>query len=277
MFLRRRGFTAIALLTCGISSTSVDAQTVAGLVPHRAVYNLELADSSERSGINAMFGRMVYEFSGSECEGYRINFRFVTQLDAGGDKKTTDQRSSTFEDPASGRFEFDTKTYNGEELEKEVSGFATRRDDKISVQIEQPSSRKVDVAIARFPTQHTLDVINLARKGVHYYEAKIYDGSDDADKTLYTTTVVGPPVADSGADPDIANAQELKNQNPWPVTIAYFNDDKGTDVTPNYRMSFKLYPNGVSRDLTMDYGDFVLKGTLVKLDFLPETASCKSN
>jgi len=41
-------------------------------------------------------------------------------------------------------------------------------------------------------------------------------------------------------------------------------------------MSFKLYANGVSRDLLMDYGDFSLKGTLVKLDFLPED-NCKSN
>jgi hypothetical protein len=41
-------------------------------------------------------------------------------------------------------------------------------------------------------------------------------------------------------------------------------------------MSFKLYENGVSRDLRMDYGDFVLKGNLVKLDFLPADA-CKGN
>jgi len=33
-------------------------------------------------------------------------------------------------------------------------------------------------------------------------------------------------------------------------------------------MSFKLYENGITRDLTMDYGDFSLEGSLVKLELL---------
>ena len=62
----------------------------------------------------------------------------------------------------------------------------------------------------------------------------------------------------------------------WPVTIAYYNDKTGTDALPIYRMSFKLYDNGITRDLTMDYGDFVLTGKLAKLDILkPETCENK--
>jgi len=252
------------------------AQTPAGLVPHRAVYNLELADSSERSGISSMFGRMVYEFTGSACEGWHVNFRFVTQLDAGGEKKTTDQQSSTFEDPKSGRFEFESRTYNDDRLEKEVNGFAERKPNGIEVDINQPEEKQLDLSAALFPTQHTLDVIQMAEKGQHFYEARIFDGSDDADKTLVTSTMVGSPMASQPNDPDLAAIGKLKNEKPWPVTIAYFDDNKSGDALPSYRMSFKLYPNGVSRDLTMDYGDFVLKGNLVKLDFLPEK-TCKSN
>ena len=62
----------------------------------------------------------------------------------------------------------------------------------------------------------------------------------------------------------------------WPVTISYFNENSKTDALPVYRMSFKLYENGITRDLTMDYGDFVLTGKLAKLEMLdkkPET--CK--
>ena len=29
---------------------------------------------------------------------------------------------------------------------------------------------------------------------------------------------------------------------------------------PEYRISFKLYENGLTRDLQMDYGDFVIRG-----------------
>ena len=277
MISRGRVFAGLIGASLGMTGMPALAQGLGGLVPHRAVYNLELADASERSGISSMFGRMVYEFTGSECEGYRVNFRFVTQVDAGGEKKITDQQSSTFEDMKNGRFEFESKTFNNEQLDKDVSGMAEKRADKISVDLTSPVAKAVSLAAARFPTQHTIDVIKHAEKGEHFFEARVFDGSDNADKTLFTSTVMGSPVGVSADDPDAAYAGKLKADKTWPVTIAYFDDATGTDGTPTYRMSFKLYPNGVSRDLTMDYGDFVLKGNLVKLDFLPESATCKSN
>ncbi|WP_343229026.1 cell envelope integrity EipB family protein [Rhizobium setariae] len=271
-----------SLLACTIgaclASSGVPAlsQGIAGLVPHRAVYNLELKDASERSGINNMFGRMVYEFTGSACEGYRVSFRFVTQVETASEKKVTDQQSTTFEDPKTGRFEFESKTFNDDRLDKEVAGLAERRNDKLAVDITMPAEKKIDLTAARFPTQHTIDVIERAKRGDHFFEARIYDGSEDGDKTLFTSTIVGSPVSAGADDPDASGAGKLKAEKTWPVTIAYFDDNKDGDSQPNYRMSFKLYENGVSRDLTMDYGDFVLKGNLVKLDFLPEE-TCKSN
>jgi hypothetical protein len=277
MISRGRVFAFLISSGLGLTGMPALAQGLGGLVPHRAVYNLELAEASERSGISSMFGRMVYEFTGSECEGYRVNFRFVTQVDTGGEKKITDQQSSTFEDMKNGRFEFESKTYNNEELSKQVSGMAQRRDDKIAVDLTEPVTKELNLTAARFPTQHTLDVINRAEHGEHFFEARVFDGSDNADKTLYTSTVMGSPVGATADDPDAANAGKLKTEKTWPVTIAYFDDAPGTDGTPTYSMSFKLYANGVSRDLLMDYGDFSLKGTLVKLDFLPADSACKSN
>lgn len=278
MFSRRSFYACLCGSSLALGGLPAWSQGVAGLLPHRAVYNLELRDASERSGINNMFGRMVYEFTGSECEGYRVNFRFVTQIDTNGEKKLTDQQSTTFEDPKTGRFEFESKTFNDDRLDKDVSGSAEKHADKLTVALNSPVEKQLDLTAARFPTQHTIDVIERAKRGDHHFEARIFDGSDDGDKTLYTSTIVGSPVAVSPDDPDAQNAGKLKAEKTWPVTIAYFDDRNDQDALPTYRMSFKLYPSGVSRDLTMDYGDFVLKGNLVKLDFLPEAKSaCKSN
>jgi hypothetical protein len=278
MISRRSFYAAVLGASAAFSGLPATAQGIAGLLPHRAVYNLELKDASERSGINNMFGRMVYEFTGSECEGYRVNFRFVTQIDSSGEKKVTDQQSTTFEDPKTGRFEFESKTFNDDRLDKEVSGSAEKHSDKLTVDLTTPIEKQLSLTTARFPTQHTIDVIERAKHGDHFFEARVFDGSDDGDKTLYTSTIVGSPVGVAADDPDDSNAGKLKGEKTWPVTIAYFDDKAGTDALPTYRMSFKLYPSGVSRDLTMDYGDFVLKGNLVKLDFLPEAKSaCKSN
>src|SRR3954471_21046686 len=67
------------------------------LVPHRAVYDLKLKDSSDRSGIAGMFGRMVYEFTGSACTGFTTNFRLVTKIETGEETRVSDQQTNTFE------------------------------------------------------------------------------------------------------------------------------------------------------------------------------------
>lgn len=272
MAMKRNILLALAATTLGGVTTGAAAQGLSGLVPHRAVYDLELKDAAEKAGIKSMNGRMVYEFTGSECEGYKVNFRFVTQAEIGEEKRVSDQRSTTFEDIAGGRFEFESQSFTDDRLDKEVQGMAEDRKDKVSVDLMSPSEKQIDLQPSRFPTEHMLEVIKTARSGKHFFEARVFDGSDNGDKAVYTTTVVGSPTAVQPGDPDAKSAGKLEKEKTWPVTIAYFNDEK-VDGVPTYSMSFKLYDNGVSRDLTMDYGDFALSGRLVKLDFLPE-AKC---
>ncbi len=57
---------ACAALT-GLAAASANAAAAGALAPHRAIYDIELKEASERSGIEGMRGRMVYEFNGSEC------------------------------------------------------------------------------------------------------------------------------------------------------------------------------------------------------------------
>ena len=72
---------ASASTTVYAAAPATSAAIATGLVAHRAVYDLELKDASERSGISGMSGRMVYEFDGNYCTGFTTNFRF------GGKKK----------------------------------------------------------------------------------------------------------------------------------------------------------------------------------------------
>ena len=82
-------------------SLSHEAQALAAagqMVPHRAIYEMSLEDVRSGSGISAIDGRMVFEFTGSECDGYSLNMRMVTQMtDSQGLTNLTDLRSSTWE------------------------------------------------------------------------------------------------------------------------------------------------------------------------------------
>src|SRR6218665_3845992 len=115
------------------------------LVPHRAVYDLKLKDASERSGIEGMFGRMVYEFTGSACTGFTTNFRLVTKIDTGEETRVSDQQTTTFEDLSARQFHFETKSFTDEQLDKQLVGDATVAEKGVKVEIKQPDGREIDL------------------------------------------------------------------------------------------------------------------------------------
>ncbi|MCZ4287580.1 cell envelope integrity EipB family protein [Hoeflea alexandrii] len=259
---------AIASLAV-IAATSAQAAPAAGaggLAAHRAVYDLSLKDASERSGISGMVGRMVYEFAGSACEGYTVSFRFVTEISTGEDSRLTDQQTTTFEDIRKGTFRFVTRSFVDQKLDHEVRGSAEAKENGLALALEQPDKLSLDIAPARFPTEHMIELIGKAREGERFYESRIYDGSDEGDKAMITTTILGEKQPVEKTDTEAKRAGELADDAYWPVSMSYFEEAAEGDGLPVYSIAFKLYENGVTRDLTMDYGDFVLQGELAQLD-----------
>jgi EipB-like len=246
------------------------------LAPHRAVYDLALDNASDRSGITGLSGRMVYEFNGSACEGYTVNFRFVTRIDTDENTRVTDQQTTTFEDAAGETFSFVTKSFVDQNLDKEVRGTATREPSGLAVAIERPAVQSIDLKPTQFPTQHLIELINKAEKGETFYETNLFDGSDDADKVMTTTVIIGKREQAAKSDPELpALAAGLDKDAYWPVDIAYFDESKkGGEELPEYRISFKMHENGLTRDLEMDYGDFSMKGKLVNLSLFDKPKAC---
>jgi hypothetical protein len=258
-------------LVAATSTLTAPAAYASGLAAHRAVYDLSLKDASERSGISGMVGRMVYEFNGSACEGYTVSFRFVTEIASGDDSRLTDQQTTTFEDVRKGTFRFVTRSYVDQKLDHEVRGSAEAKADGLELDLEQPDRRALGISMAHFPTEHMIELIDKARQGERFYESRIYDGSDEGDKAMITTTILGQKQAVEASDPEAERAGDLADDAYWPVSMSYFEDAAEGDGLPVYSIAFKLYENGVTRDLTMDYGDFVLQGQLAQLDiFEPE-------
>lgn len=243
------------------------------LLPHRAVYDLTLERADEKSGIAGVNGRMVYEFNGSACEGYTTNFRFVTRIDMEGqDQRVTDQQTTTFEAGDGSRFRFVNKTFVDKELIKEVRGNAALGDKQMDVALTKPEKQDLKLALSQFPTRHMEELLVRAQKGDTFYQTTIFDGSDDANKIMATTAVIGKGQV-LPEDTETKVMGEVAKQESWPVTVAYFDDEESDEGLPVYRVNFKLYRNGVTRDLNMDYGDFSMKGTLVNLEMFKPAAA----
>lgn len=246
----------------------------AALAAHRAVYDLSLKDATERSGISGMNGRMVYEFNGTPCDGYTVSFRFVTEIVTADSSRVTDQQTTTYEDIKNRKFDFSTRSFVNQDLDREVRGTASGEGSGLQVKLAEPENETLELDEARFPTEHMIELIDKARQGEQFYESRIFDGSDDANAAMITTTVIGAQKATPESGSDAEKAGALAGEGFWPVTISYFNDVQTGDGLPVYTINFKMYENGVTRDLTMDYGDFVLEGKLAELDML-EPEPCK--
>jgi hypothetical protein len=274
---------ALMLLAApGLVGTPADrAQAFAGkesnkLVAHRAIYEMTLDDARSASGITGIDGRMVFEFTGSECDGYSLNMRMVTQMtDTQGQTNLTDLRSSTWEQGDGQKFRFQSAQYLNDKLGDITMGRAVRETPKeaVKVKLSQPSAAELDLSgPLLFPTQHSFALIAAARTGQGLFQARVYDGSEKGQKVYDTTAFIGTEVQ-PGSDPkleQVAQDKGLGELASWPVSIGYF-EAKGADLTPSYQIDFRLYENGVSRDLLIDYGDFSIRGTLTSLEYLKAT------
>jgi hypothetical protein len=268
----------VAFASIGASAFAASsALAAAPLISHRAVYDLALDKASDRSGITGLQGRMVYEFNGSPCEGYTVNFRFVTRIDTGENSRVTDQQTTTFEDGGGKSFSFVTKSFTDQALEKELKGTATREADGLKVEIDKPEKNSIDLRKTQFPTQHLEELINKANTGETFYETNLFDGSENGDKVMTTTVIVGKKTDAAANDPELGALNKLATDKYWPVDIAYFDEaNDGGEEVPEYRIAFKLHENGITRDLTMDYGDFSMTGKLVNLSvFDTPQQTCK--
>lgn len=248
------------------------------LVSHRAVYEMKLGDSRSGSRVSGLRGRMVFEFSGSECEGYTVNMRLVTWItDRSGRAMVSDLRSSTWEGGDAEKFRFNSSQYVNQKLNEAASGTASRDqgNQQVVVSVEKPKEEKLELpGSVMFPVQHARAILQAAMNGRQVLDAKLYEGSDKGVKVYRTTAFIGkelPPGADKKLE-KVEDGGVLEKLQSWPVSVGYYEDKAANEETPSYELGYRFYANGVSRQLTIDYGDFSIQGELRSIEFLSQPA-----
>jgi len=270
---------AVAALIAGPWTAA--AQTPAGeLAAHRAVYELKLAKTTGKGGAVAARGRILYDFSGNVCDGYKLEFRQVSELDNGEGKVTlSDLRSTTWEDGAAKAYQFTSQNYLNQQLIDAVDGRAERRENVIAVTLSKPKDKKLDLEAAIiFPTEHVRKILEAARDNKSILELPVYDGSESGEKVYNTLTVIGREIGPERVPNDAArDHKELMGMKRWPVTVSYFDKaekaEKTGEQVPVYAISFELYENGISRALMLDYNNFSISGELTQLE-IKNTKPC---
>jgi hypothetical protein len=276
--VRRIGMLATAAITLAIQPSIAVAQATPPrvvLAPHKAVYDFSLARAAG-GGISEMNGRMVYELTGSWCDGYTQSMRFVTRgATADGTTAVNDLRTSSTEDTGAQMFKFTSSQYQDDKLSETTIGDAERGKDGVNVALKKPAPKTVALnSDVLFPIQHSIQLIEAAQRSETLFQADLYDGSDKGEKVFATTAVIGKIKAagHNGKLAKVANTDKLDIIRSWPIAMSYFDPTKQTnDAVPSYELGFLFFENGVARQLTMDYGDFALKGDLTQITFTDAT------
>src|ERR1700676_1422754 len=274
---------AVAVVSNFAGGPAVAAATGGPFLAHQALYELSLVKSRGSNSINSARGRILYNFSGSACEGYTSEFRQVSELDSGEGKVTlSDLRSTSWEDGAGKSYRFKIDARMNDTDSSPVDGVAERAGDHITVKLKQRVGKTFTLdGNTVFPTEQIQRIIAAARDGKSLLELTVYDGSDNGEKVYNTLTVIGQPIPGDrtieAPDPSTTN-DAMKSLTRWPVTVSYYDRDAKVaegEQTPVYAMSFELFENGVSRALVLDYNDFVISGALGKFD-VKDSKPCKT-
>ena len=239
-----------------------------GLAPHRAVYTLGLHRGDQAGGVVALQGRLALEFA-DVCGAVTLNQRMRMRLgNAESGEIDSDFVLASWESLDGLKFRFSLRSQFDDQSAEEYigSGELPAPGKAGQVRFSSPSGQVLALPAGTvFPTEQLALLIRAGLDGRNVLSMKVFDGSGD-DGVYEAATFIGREMArEPGDRPLLAPLKGLRS---WPVRIAYFKlKDKGD--RPAYEVGFRLFENGVSDELVLDYGDFAVKGTLTVLELLP--------
>ncbi len=247
----------------------VSGAVAAELANHRAVYDLKLSAAETSADIAGLTGRMVLEWTGNSCDGFTLTQRLVTQLsDTDGGVMVRDLRMTSWESGDGDQFRFEVQRYAGSQLEETVSGFADRSGPAVNATFSRPRDVVLDLPDEIiFPSEFVRDLVEMAEAGKSLMSASVFEGAE-TDHYFLVSSFIG-KLGDAKIDEAAIDGEglDITTASSWPVQVSYFLPHEQEGL-PDYQVSYRLFANGVSSNMRLDYGDIVINGTLTDLTYL---------
>ena len=246
---------AAGMALCGMSAAHAD------LASHRALYEIELVSARPGSPVSNVDGQMMTE-AVDVCDGwvveqrYRMHFAYMESPPVA---ITTSY--ATWEANDGGAFSFNMRTTTDGVVTEETRGEATLTPAGGAAHYRLPEPQ--DVALppgTLLPTAHTRALIEQAQAGRTVATSLLFDGT-----TATGLSEVSAVIGTAGALSSLDEAVPLTDGPSWQVSLAFFSATGGAE-TPDYELSAILFENGLIGDMTIDYGDFVIRSTLREVE-----------
>jgi len=270
--LSRYGLLLVAGLVAAVSLPHRAAPAIeVGILPHSAVYRMELTALAAGSAVSAVVGRMEFEWQ-ETCDAWtvsqralmRVNYGDGTELDFGWTMNSWESK-----DGRSYRF-FIRRLYNGgasEELRGKAELQASGGGEAV---FSKPDDRSLALpAETMFPTEHTKVLLRAARKGwpsTGSLWRPVFDGSGDSGLFGVSATMIESLGAQAELGPGLELVRDLPS---WRMRLAFFDLEQAQGQAPAHEQALRLYANGVVDELVLDYDEFSVRAILEDLKPVP--------
>lgn len=237
------------------------------ILPHRAIYEMELDNAESRSNVADVEGFMVFEWRDS-CDGWSVTQKLaMTVYYSTGESTDFGWTLNSWEAKDGLKYGFFVRRLqNGQEQEAFRGSAEMEGPGKGgSAHYTEPERRDLDLPPGTlFPTAHTLAVLRAAEAGKPLFWSEVFDGSDE--EGLFGVGAIIGKRTELGKDAKIR--KELTGVPSWRLGLAFF-PNHSKELEPEHEQNLRLYRNGVAEDLVLQYGDFSVRTTLKTLDTLP--------
>jgi hypothetical protein len=245
----------------------------ANLAAHKALYDIRLSGTKSGAQIVNITGQMLYEWQPS-CEGWISNHKFNLYYEyADNPSMRVISDFSTFE-PFDGKsLNFISQRKRDGELFESIRGNASL--DKGQAIYTLPEGLTFNLAPGTlFPMSHTMNVLKAIKEGKKFYNATLFDGSDD-EGPVEVNTFIGKAIDVSNdfkpsKDLDVSLVKSPAHQ----VRLAFFPVDDPSESS-DYEMNMTFLENGVISQMDIEYNDFSITQKLVAIQPLPDSCGAK--
>jgi hypothetical protein len=240
------------------------------LAAHQAHYKLALQDS--RGDVAAATGTMNYRFE-DVCVGWATRQRLdmvLTNSDGQDIHMVSDY--ATLESKDGLHMQFHMRQTTDTAVTAQVDGEASlsRVGGQGEVRYTAPEIKTVKLPAGTvFPTPHTQALLDAAVAGKKFLALPLFDGTSEHGPQDTFVTIL------NWRGPSEAPFKPLAELPSGRFQIAFFDrsntgsSSQPDSGTPDYSVAMRYWSNGVSDALAMDFGDFVMKGTMDKFELLP--------
>ncbi|MSO65135.1 MAG: DUF1849 family protein [Alphaproteobacteria bacterium] len=262
----------VLAVAAALVSAGVGTATAVNLQPHLGIYELRLQTARPGANVTDVTGRLVIEVTDS-CDGVAQTQRMLLKM-TGNDGRdvTSDANHTTWESRDGQTIRFQVKNIVDGEIDEEYAGRAdlAAKGQGGKITFTKPDLQPIPLQAGTvFPTEHFIDLINAGITGQRVLDRRVYDGSGP-EGIFDAAAVLSAP----GETTDADVAAQLAKERAWRVRVAYFGvgeeaASKRASGVPEYEVGFRLHENGIATDIVLDYGTFVLRGAMKRLEYLP--------